>query len=207
MPITTWKKIKRGNDVYMVHRSEFPDRIVYEAFEMAKKINGQGKPGFISFQTHAHTIKIEGQLWGDIATRAITQEMMTLTPRSPERREAEDTFHSNNCLLACNVINDAFRLEPGATADNGSYVVRREKPVVIKEEPKGEVYARSVIEEPDTGDEIKDMLSVMDFNKLKKFAEANGVPVKPTDNSGLLKMRVGNALRQKQKKGETIVKV
>lgn len=202
-----WKKVTRDDVDFMVSRNEFSDRIVYEAWEVSGDI-APTEPSFISHQIHGHTCKHEGRTWGDLATRALPQNIAVVTPRSDERRVAESKFHLDNCNLAYELIRAAFKVEREAVPDAGSYLIRRRKGEVSTEESPPEKEGRSVIDDGDkTGNEIKDILSVMPFDKLKKFAEANGVMVKPTDTSGLLKMRVGNAWRHKLKKGEAIVKV
>lgn len=53
-------------------------------------------------------------------------------------------------------------------------------------------------------EQIKKILAVADFNRLKILAQLNDVLVKEKDNAGLLKMRIMNAFKSKLAKGEAI---
>lgn len=185
------KQIKLSNETYIVSRTEYPDRTVYVAWE---KSGVQRRTGtaFIVAQDHVEIFTDENkQVWGAIDKRSLPQEIQWETPKSEKRLKMERAFKSSGCLLGATLIEMAFPVKCDAT--DGRAIIMGKN--AVRDEPKAAAPT----------DKVRDLLAVADFPQLIRLANLNGVPVKPTDKPGLLKMRLSNALRNKIDKGGKIV--
>lgn len=193
------KHVTHDGRKYLVSRTEYNDRIVYQAWEAASR----DKNGFLTGGTHGHVYEDgDKKLWGNIEQRVWPPEIEQQTPRSEERVENEKRFRAAGDKLIDALIYAAFKVKP-------PYVVKRDKPIDLKEEKMEAVATSRSPVKPDTDKEkhnevIKKILAVADFARLKQLAKLNDIIVKEKDTAGLLKMRIMNAFRSKLVKGEVI---
>lgn len=183
------KEVIIGEVTYLAMKTEYgtpTPRVEVSAWEPATKHGA----GFIGGSSHSHTYTdADKRLWGNVQRRRWSSAIELLTPNSPERVKAQQDFLGEADLLAAAIIKKAKLGEATNMTD------QIEKPKAEKKPKTVQPYA----------DEIKQIVGVADFPRLKELAKKNDVPVKDSDTAGLLKMRLMNAFRSKLTKGEKIV--